>query len=417
MRNFDKLIRTIKNPNEKVVVFLGAGISRLSPSFAPLAYQIKNSAFESIAELHNLSSHYESLTNGSNSKLCQKFEDMPLESFLQRTMNPIGESSLRLFEVVGIGKPNLNHYLFCLLLDRGFIECVITTNQDDYLETAYRELINGGIVRRRLNLCIRPNSSYRMKSNQANIFKLHGSIDKSFAKNDIRRWSTILAALNQVGRGLETRKAKILKETLRNSSILFSGYKGVDIDIRTAFRGVEDINQVFWNFFDSLSKRQAEKNDSFLVYELKARGTSVSPLIRDLKQLLRDISSDLQLPKVVCAKPVANYQAYKRIVQHWVRKYITKQAALEILGRTYLYLDENEAFDMINEAYQVALNRKLYHRAAECLLEYGELKRKRGDFQEAERVFEKVFSLAAKINRKTPKYATKAASTWARGCP
>ena len=151
-------------------------------------------------------------------------------------------------------KPNLNHYLLAVAIHKGC--AVFTTNWDILIEIAYlslyQELPNVVVLEK--------NYSYVLESLDAQsptgiLVKIHGSLARFLLQGSEKLMildtrDTIIAALNQVGKGLSNSKRNLLHTYLKLKPTFFWGYSCMDdFDLFPALR-IEDRKPFWWVCFD-----------------------------------------------------------------------------------------------------------------------------------------------------------------------
>lgn len=114
-------------------LFVGAGISKNSPSNMPLAQEFRTYVFKKLCTCEELTKAYDEYVN--------KLGSIPFESFIKIVVDESDffNSFLRMFES---GDPNKAHVLIARLIKKGYLHRVLTTNFDMMLEQA---LILGGV--------------------------------------------------------------------------------------------------------------------------------------------------------------------------------------------------------------------------------------------------------------------------------
>ncbi|CAD6494149.1 MAG: hypothetical protein EMLJLAPB_00713 [Candidatus Argoarchaeum ethanivorans] len=202
----------------KIVFFVGAGISKNSgvPTFIGLNEEI----IRSIAT--------KKLTDNECKNLSKNIRP---EVVLQIGVEELNSDVLVCLEKFLGYNPNTNHVFLAEAIRRG--NWVFTTNQENLIEEAYKEITGVEINRCYENTHFEKfvkkyhiNENPNPKGMPGYLFKLHGTIEED--KKGKERFKSILVALNQVGKGLDEHKQKVLKYFLENCDLCFMGYSCQD---------------------------------------------------------------------------------------------------------------------------------------------------------------------------------------------
>jgi tetratricopeptide (TPR) repeat protein len=221
----------------KIVFFVGAGISKNSG--VPTFIELNEEAIRSIAS--------EKL-NDDECKLLSK--NIRPEVVLQIGGEELGSNVLDCLEKFLGYNPNTNHVFLAEAIRRG--NWVFTTNQENLIEEAYKELTGLEI-----NRCYE-NSHFEefvkkcpidekpeLKDIPGYLFKLHGTIEED--KKGKERFESISVALNQVGQGLNEAKEKVLKYFLENYDFCFMGYSCQDdFSVFPLLLNTESKKKIIW---------------------------------------------------------------------------------------------------------------------------------------------------------------------------
>jgi tetratricopeptide (TPR) repeat protein len=202
----DELVEFFRK--KEVMIFAGAGISR--PSGLPLAREFKVNLIEALcSDSENiLRDFYER----NEDELKEAIDSIMMERMMQILKDNIGEASLYVLNIYKNGEYNSLHSSIAKLCDLGYLSVIFTTNFDCLLEDAMKEI--------NFKKCCSDSEFSVFES--VTLYKLHGSIDNE---------KTLIAILDQVGRGLSRQKTEILKNCLDKNSCIFIGWSNDDVDI------------------------------------------------------------------------------------------------------------------------------------------------------------------------------------------
>ncbi len=215
----------------KMVFFVGAGISVGSglPNFQQLSKKV-------IQDITG-----DKLEDRESEFLSQNLRP---EVILQIAVEELGSIILRSLQMLVNHKPNPNHFFLAEALRQG--DWVFTTNQDGLIEKAaearsinFRRCYEDTQFEE-YGKCVSAG-----ESPEGCLFKLHGTIEdnKSFEE----RFSTILMALRQVGRGLSEPKQRILSYFLPRFDFCFIGYGCQDdFSVTPVLLNTGSDRNIFW---------------------------------------------------------------------------------------------------------------------------------------------------------------------------
>lgn len=227
----------------KIVFFVGAGISKNSgvPTFIGLNEEI----IRSIARGKLNDDECESLS-----------KNIRPEVVLQLGVEELGSNVIECLEKFLGYNSNTNHVFLAEAIRRG--NWVFTTNQENLIEKAYKEITGVEINRcyenphfekfvKKYRIDEKPNP----KDIPGYLFKLHGTVEKD--KKGKERFESILVALNQVGKGLDETKKKVLKYFIENYDFCFMGYSCQDdFSIYPVLLNTNSEKSLFWfEWFES----------------------------------------------------------------------------------------------------------------------------------------------------------------------
>lgn len=147
-------LESVISPDDRLVFFIGAGISFPYPSCLPMASQILRQVFHFIFELDKqdiceiLQVSAEITEAEAYARLCRdlllihdEVPDnrcfLPFEPTFQALHDVLGFPVIRFVDLLNQGKPNLHHKMLAYALRKG--HTVITTNFDKNIENAYMD--------------------------------------------------------------------------------------------------------------------------------------------------------------------------------------------------------------------------------------------------------------------------------------
>lgn len=214
---------TEKLKKRQIVLFVGAGIS--VDSGLPLSRELKVAYFISL--LRGTDPSVLRIYNKAREIIRRSLARTMMESVLKLIWDNIGkERTIEALSLFKKGEPNHNHRLIADLVARNFVEHIFTTNFDCCTEKAldekgYKENINGLFNKMNSYRVLSDNDDFKVGSG-ITIYKLHGSITTP---------DTIITTLDQVGKGLGSRKREVLQSLLDSHDFLFLGWSDNDIDI------------------------------------------------------------------------------------------------------------------------------------------------------------------------------------------
>ena len=173
-----------------------------------------------------------------------------LEVVMQIAMKTFSDRKIVLHPLLSFmdGSPNYNHYLLAFALRNGCT--VITTNFDILIEIAYWNLY-GSVPQ----VTLFDNWSQATIS-CGSLIKIHGSIailetvnNSELVVRDARE--TVMAALDQVARGLGNSKTSMLQQLLQQDPTFFWGYSCMDdFDIYPVLISTKRMKAFYWLFFE-----------------------------------------------------------------------------------------------------------------------------------------------------------------------
>ncbi len=209
--------------DKQVSIFCGAGISY--DSGVPLVNEIKSKI---LSKLPLDTSDFDFLINYS----------MPFELFMESLIE--NSSSTALLELFEIGTYNTNHLLIANLVKAGYVKTMVTTNFDNFLESALDDMnVNYKLYYKEDEF-----ADINWQNEEVRLIKIHGSIDdKLNMAVTIKKVSSkeLVYSRNRVIQNL-------LKES-QSDSVFFLGYSCSDIfDINPTIKSLQEKTKTIFYF-------------------------------------------------------------------------------------------------------------------------------------------------------------------------
>ncbi len=218
------------------VFFVGAGISRDSPTCFPTGTELASAVVHSVAIKDSVARRYIGLLANH---IQRGRQGCRLEVLLEIGRQGIGERVLHILDFLDLGEPNIYHYLLAFALLHKSI--VITTNFDCMIEEAYCR-ISGGLP----PVIIAESDVRKVKRrrlSQGLLFKVHGSLRDSSGNLN---YDSIQATVASMANGLAGWKRQVLQTSLVGKDVVFIGYSGNDdFDIAPALLDIT-CRRVVW---------------------------------------------------------------------------------------------------------------------------------------------------------------------------
>lgn len=208
-------LEAITTPGEKMVFFVGAGISVDSglPNF-------KNFSKNLISCIGPVGWDSEEID-----MICDSLRP---EVLIQAIQQVLGDSILEFFGWLDSKAINPNHYFLALALKNG--HCVFTTNVDTLIEQACEQLGTSCdliVDKDDYDVLVKRSPGDRPQIDfSSRLFKLHGSIASH--EDGLAKYESIRFALDRVGLGLIGAQREVLTGGLSNYDFVFLGYSGND---------------------------------------------------------------------------------------------------------------------------------------------------------------------------------------------
>ncbi len=210
-----------------LTILVGAGVSTNSPSLLPLATELRDLITAAVFCHPNRS---------AASHLLRHLAVLRPEVVLGVLYRTFGMGALDALDCLDGRPPNVIHYLLARCLSLGNTVC--TTNFDGLIEEACRHLGSP------FTICADDATALHAHAVRHLLFKIHGTLRDAAGTN---RKDTIVATLDQVGRGLSVPKALLLTDLVRQKPTLVLGYSGLDeFDILPCLRQARTSQAVYW---------------------------------------------------------------------------------------------------------------------------------------------------------------------------
>ena len=200
-----------------VNLFLGAGISKLAPAYAPIWREMQLGFCEALFDRMKLEK-WDLKDVEPEIEALRRFNFRP-ETFWERIL---GRTSLKFvssaLSIVNLGKPNLNHTIIAEMCNQGIVRNVITTNFDEYLDNSlphgFRRIVS--------------QKDLPTANQQRVYFKVHGTISSSES----------LQFTLQHTKKLPEWKSELLEGCLEGIPLVVVGYSGWDDDLMPRLLGI-----------------------------------------------------------------------------------------------------------------------------------------------------------------------------------
>lgn len=203
------LISTIENI-KPVNMFLGAGISKLAPAYAPLWREMQIGFCEALF-VKMKSERWDVSDEDREIEQLRRFNFRP-ETFWERILDHTTAGFVsHALGILNVGQPNLNHKVIAELCRQGVVNNVVTTNFDEYLDGVLPEGFQRIVDQPR----IAPPSSQKL------YLKIHGTLSSG---------SSLQFTLKHT-RQLPEWKANLLENCLVKHPLVIAGYSGWDDDV------------------------------------------------------------------------------------------------------------------------------------------------------------------------------------------
>lgn len=286
MKEISELNRLIKEG--EIAFFVGAGISKDPPSNLLLGDELKNKT---------ISAFCRDTPKNERKEILESTKNLRPEVILQIIHNEIGNGALDILDVLKSDNPNQNHFFLAKAMNYG--NTVITTNFDNLIECAYiREGFEPSVYFD--DEGFKKWFENKKDNKKGGIFKIHGTLEEIHVTSEgierKNRKDTIIATLNQVGKGLSKAKAKVLEHFFKKKDMVFIGYSGLDdFDIYPKMLQTESKKKIFWldhvenAICEVISLHDIRKRRSDHIDKLLASGSSGVRIVCDARKIMEDL--------------------------------------------------------------------------------------------------------------------------------
>lgn len=311
------LIHQIENI-KPINLFLGAGISRLAPAYAPIWREMQIGLCQALFDKMK-SERWDVFDVESEVEQLRRFNFRP-ETFWERVLNHTSIDFVsNALGIVNVGQPNLNHKVIGELCHKGIVNNIVTTNFDEYLERTlpadYSRIIDQQIA---------PVSSKKL------YLKLHGTISAL----------TSLQFTLKHTKQLPPWKEDLLGRCLENRPLVIAGYSGYDDDIMPCLL------------------RQAPQIPRIIVIRYPA--ASPDEPIMSLAKFPQTQVIEADFSKETEAWADGQTHALKKLAAKFTAPYASKAPDLELFYRQAINrLDVPQVPFLVSLLFELAANREL----------------------------------------------------------
>ena len=373
--------------NKDALIFCGAGISRDYPAGLPDWHELRDNLIKSVARLNPVSSPLSAILRDS----------AMLAEPGKRGMTPevvasvIEETSTRLFNAMQVledGQPNSNHLLLANLAGSGYLPAIITTNWDRFLERAFESTgVAYTAYRTDDEFATFPDS---VNDGTCRIVKLHGCISVP---------RTIIATVEQEGRGLSQERLRQCDSLLRRFFFVFWGYSGADLKIDLDYFGslsaMDGSPGFLWNLHKTSTNQEApNKYIMDLVQRYGDRANVTSGLLPDaLYGLLNKPPPHLETPPDPTSWSHSRKERLRMALNTWAESNVDDIVACCIIG-TLLEKNGNgeEAATCFREMERLGLKSGDRTAVGAALNNLGNIYKGAGNYEEAEPCYRKAIT-------------------------
>lgn len=295
------------NKSISFVFFVGAFVSRKEPTNIPMANELKDAILNSILNANKkVRDRINEVIDIRSVSFKKRFEKVPLEQIMNDLIKLSNYFPAQLLSFIAQSKPNQNHFVLAYLLEKEFVK-IITTNFDEFIEQCLTQ------------------------KKPIDLYKPHGTISKN---------KTLVIKISDVGKQLINPYVKNkMKNYLQDSTVLFLGYSGRDIDLRPIIEGIR-FRKIYWIIRPRRrgEKKSELKNELDYLNFLENKNYQTRFLSVDADLLLKNIGIKLGLlpQKRVNSKIESNWE---RCLDNTLKD-ISKMQQLSFLARVFRACDQ-----------------------------------------------------------------------------
>ena len=201
---------------DKLVVFVGAGVSALPPANLPDWWGFNTLLLNGAKGL--VAAGLPELPTPTRERLAAlSLDEIPVEAFSEMLFDSFAGSSY--FPVLGVldgDRPNANHFALVELARRGRLAAIVSTNFDTLIELAFRQLA----VPLQVVANAETIEKTQLRAGLCTLFKIHGSVTET---------TTLVDTVRQKLQGLPVAIRETLAALFRRHPVLVLGYSGADL--------------------------------------------------------------------------------------------------------------------------------------------------------------------------------------------
>jgi tetratricopeptide (TPR) repeat protein len=331
--------------NRELVIFPGAGVSMAPPSILPSFLDLQNEVLWALSSGQNTTRgwyedvHEQIKNRDYRSEATKKFTDLMPEYVYQVCLDQMGERALDSLDALKSAVPNANHHFLAGALRKGYLPLVLTTNFDTLIEDAFlTDIDKSAGVRKALRVACSP-YDHAIDAGGPQLLKLHGSIGSK---------ESLAVSLRQIGLRCVSPGLEVLKKILEKYYVLFTGYRGSDLDVFACMATVK-CKGVIWN----------ARNKDSLIPKIGNLLTSVSGklIFQDLNVLLKELAENLgvEVPESGPSPGFVSPPSLASAMKDWAAAIHDKER-LAVLGNVWSYVGDAEKALLSFEEGQVLCN-------------------------------------------------------------
>lgn len=378
---------------KKALVFCGAGISLEPPAGLPDWHMLRDYTLSSIAKINSfLQAYVNDLTQidmigASNKKgLTPEY----VASIILQYCRGYFES----FQALEQGEPNANHIYLAKLAQEGYLQYIVTTNFDVFIETALQQ--HG--VEYKVYCSDEDFAQFDHKATQqVHLLKLHGCI---------RTPQTITATVEQESQGLSCAKKQVLQKLLAEYHFAFWGYSGADLKINLDYLMMEtcvsEAQGFVWNFLQKGAHKETVNSHVQKLAKLYGEKGQIThgqfPRVFDdiLEEKLPHAEySDDEQQQLIDDK---NEQLHAAL-DLWAKEHVDAASAFCIIGRLLRHSGQTEkALACYLKMTEIIAEKDNYALVANAYNEMGYLQKVQSYYDKALDCFRKAQQIAAANN-------------------